>query len=103
MTDEQFRLIITTRALKIMDDLFEARIKARKKIRKAQLQQKWYYDSQHPLRTYEIGEKVLKYNAKLGSKIGGKLEEKWNGPYRVHEVLGNSTYKFRTMSQQEQV
>ncbi|CAG8729738.1 31852_t:CDS:2 [Gigaspora margarita] len=68
--------------MEIMDDLFEARIKAREKIQ---------------------GEKVLKYNAKLGSKIGGKLEEKWNGPYRIHEILGNGTYKLWTINQQEQV
>lgn len=89
MTDEQFRSIIVTRTMKIMDDLFEARIRARERIRKAQQQQKWYHDSQHPLQTFEIGEEVLKYNARLGSKIGGKLEEKWSGPYKIHEVLGN--------------
>ncbi|CAG8822507.1 29241_t:CDS:1, partial [Gigaspora margarita] len=60
------------------------------KIRKAQQQQKWYHDSQYPLQTFEIGKEVLKYNAKLGSKIGGKLEEKWSGPYKIHEVLRNS-------------
>ncbi|CAG8698920.1 5852_t:CDS:2 [Cetraspora pellucida] len=45
------------------------------------LHQKWHYDQQYPLRTYKIGEKVLKYNAKLATKIGRKLKEKWDGPY----------------------
>lgn len=40
ITDEQFRSIIMTWTIKIMDDLFEARIRAWEKIRKAQQQQK---------------------------------------------------------------
>ncbi|CAG8591865.1 31471_t:CDS:1, partial [Gigaspora margarita] len=56
-----------------------------------------------PTTNIQNREKVLKYNTKLGSKIGGKLEEKWNGPYQSHEALGNSTYKLRTIDWQEQV
>ncbi|CAG8603302.1 4366_t:CDS:2 [Gigaspora margarita] len=40
IADEQFWSLIATQTLKIMDNLFEARIKAQKKIHKAQLQQK---------------------------------------------------------------
>ncbi|CAG8722111.1 19116_t:CDS:2, partial [Gigaspora rosea] len=58
------------------DNLFEARIKVWKNIHRAQLYQKWHHDQQHPLQTYQVGEKVLKYNAKLAAKIGEKLEEK---------------------------
>lgn len=101
--EDQFQSIVVARTLKLTHDLFEARIKARENIRKTQLYQKWHHDQQHPLQTYEVGEKVLKYNAKLAAKIGGKLEEKWSGPFRICEALGNGTYKLQTIGFPEKV
>ncbi|CAG8836340.1 30505_t:CDS:2, partial [Gigaspora margarita] len=72
MTDEQFWSIIMTRTMKIIDDLFEARIRTREKICKSTTTTKM-------------------------------LEEKWSGPYKIHEVLGNGTYKLQTMDWREQV
>ncbi|CAG8832885.1 35069_t:CDS:2, partial [Gigaspora margarita] len=58
---------------------------------------------QYPLQSYEIGAKVMRYKARLGQKLGGKLEEKWTGPYWIHAVMGNGTYKLRTIDHDEKV
>ncbi|CAG8801553.1 12180_t:CDS:2 [Gigaspora margarita] len=44
-----------------------------------------------PTTNFQNRRKGSEYNAKLGLKIGEKLEEKWNGLYRVHEALENGT------------
>ncbi|CAG8840804.1 42154_t:CDS:2, partial [Gigaspora margarita] len=41
-------------------------------------------------------EALLLYKAKLDTHRSGKLEEKWKGPYYIHEVYGNSSYQLRT-------
>ncbi|CAI2202142.1 19744_t:CDS:2, partial [Funneliformis geosporum] len=41
-----------------------------------------------------IGDMVLLY--KSGIHKRKKLEERWRGPYYIHEVLSNGTYKLRT-------
>ena len=38
---------------------------------------------------------VLKYENKIEGKK--KLEDRWNGPYYIHDDLGNGVYKLRTM------
>ena len=44
---------------------------------------------------YKIGDLVILYKSQLYGKQ--KLEERsWSGPYYIHEVLPNGTYKLRT-------
>ena len=33
----------------------------------------------------------------LKTNFSSKLEDKWTGPYFVHEVVGDNVYKLRTM------
>ncbi|CAG8672754.1 4842_t:CDS:2, partial [Ambispora leptoticha] len=95
--EERYESLVLARTMKLIDELFEARVRARENIRKSQERQKQYHDQQHPLPSFEIGDKVLRYRAKLGQQLGGKLKEKWMGPYWIHDVMGNGTYKLRTM------
>jgi len=44
---------------------------------------------------YEIGEKVLYYKASMDNQRTGKLDEKWKGPYHIHDTGPNGTYKLR--------
>ncbi|CAG8801205.1 4391_t:CDS:2, partial [Gigaspora margarita] len=52
LEEEKLQSLIVAQTLKLIDDLFEARIKAQENIRKTQLYQKWHHDQQYPLQTY---------------------------------------------------
>ena len=40
---------------------------------------------------------MLVYDAARDKHFTGKLQPKWKGPYYIHEDLGNSAFKLRTM------
>ena len=42
-----------------------------------------------------IGDKVLLYDATKVKQWSGKLEEKWKGPYLIHDKLLNGSYKLK--------
>ena len=46
---------------------------------------------------YEIGDKVLYYNAAKEKTWSGKLEEKWKGPYYIHAIMLKGAYKLKEM------
>jgi hypothetical protein len=47
---------------------------------------------------FQIRDLVLMYKSQLRGKQ--KLQERWKGPYYVHELLGNGAYKLRTIEGQ---
>ena len=49
----------------------------------------------------QIGEKVLVERTWLKTNFSSKLEDKWTGPYFIHEVVGDNVYKLRTMEGQK--
>ncbi|CAG8715365.1 7346_t:CDS:1, partial [Ambispora leptoticha] len=49
------------------------------------------------LESYFIGDKVLHYRSSLEGTHKNKLEEKWEGPFIIYDVLGKGTYKLRTL------
>lgn len=72
------------------------RLETQDNIHKAQQQQKKQHDEDLQQEIYfNIGDLVLLYQSQLRGKR--KLQERWKGPYYVHEVLGNGVYKLRTM------
>ncbi|GET58599.1 DDE-type integrase/transposase/recombinase [Rhizophagus irregularis DAOM 181602=DAOM 197198] len=46
---------------------------------------------------FEIGEKVLLYEAWREKQWSGKLQSKWKGPYLIHEEFGNGAYKLKEL------
>ena len=44
---------------------------------------------------FEIGDKVLYYNAAKEKQWSGKLEEKWKGPYYIQQEMLNGSYKLK--------
>jgi hypothetical protein len=46
---------------------------------------------------FEIGDKVLLFKSSKDKTHSGKLEGSWNGPYLIHEDLGNGSYKLKTL------
>src|SRR5437764_10972198 len=49
----------------------------------------------------KIGDKVLVERTWLKTNFSSKLENKWTGPYFVHEIIGDNIYKLRTMEGQK--
>ena len=47
---------------------------------------------------FEIGDKVLLYDAAKQTQHSGKLEPKWKGPYFVHDEVQKDVYKLRTIA-----
>jgi hypothetical protein len=82
----------------LIDEVPHVRIQTREQIKQAQDKQKLRHDN-HLKRTvsFDIGDKVLYFNAAKEKQWSGKLDPKWKGPYYIHEVLLNGSYKLRSM------
>ncbi|CAG8439395.1 15718_t:CDS:2, partial [Cetraspora pellucida] len=84
----------------LLENLVEACHRASDRTQKAQKKQHDYHDSKYPIESYEIGELVLLFKSSLAMSHSSKLEEKWTGPYYIHDTYRNSTYKLRTIDRQ---
>ena len=63
---------------------------------KTQERQKNYHDQKiKKLHVFNVGDKVLMYDAAKEKQWSGKLQDKWNGPYYIHEVIVNGSYKVK--------
>ena len=71
------------------------RLKTQDVIHHAQQRQKQYHDEDLHKISFKIGDLVLLYQSQFKGKQ--KLQDRWKGPYYVHEVLGNGVCKLRTM------
>jgi len=80
----------------LVDQLPQTREIARNRIATSQHNQKNRHDRQiDHLYQFEIGDKVLYYDAAKDKQWSGKLNPKWKGPYYIHQVLINGSYKIR--------
>ena len=96
--DEVINNNILSRLFTLIEDLSQEREAARRNISKAQRRQKEYHDQRKNLaQPFKISDKVLMYDAARDKHFTGKLKPKWKGPYYIHDVLRNGTYKLRTM------
>ena len=46
---------------------------------------------------FKIGDRVLLFRNQLQGNLSAKLEEKWIGPYYIHEIFAANNYKLRTL------
>ncbi|KAG9286070.1 hypothetical protein G9A89_022747 [Geosiphon pyriformis] len=44
---------------------------------------------------FKIGDQVLLHRTKAEKQWSGKFDPKWDGPFHIHEVLGNGAYKLQ--------
>ena len=66
---------------------------AKSKIKKAQKEQKYYYDLKHSKPSvFAVGSKVLLKDLTRKKRRGGKLDTKWRGPYRIIRDVGKGIY-----------
>jgi hypothetical protein len=89
---------LNTRVLQLIEDVPQIRIQARHQITKSQQKQKERHDKKLKKEiNFEIGDKVLYYIAAQATSHTGKLNPKWKGPYYIHQILLNGSYKLRTI------
>ncbi|VFQ85226.1 unnamed protein product [Cuscuta campestris] len=74
----------------------ERRDDAAVKAEEYQRQSKRYHDKKTVLRTFEVGDWVLRKREKSQPTKGGKLAQNWEGPYRVEKVVRTGTYQLAT-------
>jgi len=91
---------LLTRLYTLVNKLPEDRRKTQTRIRKQQQKQKEYHNRKiiNPIE-YEIGDKVLIYDAAKHTSHTGKLNPKWKGPYYIHDRPYTGVYKLRTLEE----
>ena len=68
--------------------------KAKENIIRAQQQQKEVYNRKHySPEVYKLGSVVLKKDFSRKKRKGGKLDEKWLGPFTIVGMLGRGLYR----------
>jgi hypothetical protein len=45
----------------------------------------------------QLGEKVLLKNVRRETRMGGKMDTRWAGPYEIAEAKGNGSYKIKNL------
>jgi hypothetical protein len=85
------------RIYQLIIELEEERNTVSQKIEKEQFKQKQNYDKQGISEKLKIGDQVLVERTWLKNNFSAKLEDKWIGPYFIHEVLKDNVYKLRTL------
>ena len=81
----------------ITENLQQMRLQGQQNIEKAQQKQKQYHDQKIKPQKFNIGDKVLLYEAAKAKVHGDKFREKWTGPYYIHDIVVSGAYKLRTM------
>lgn len=65
----------------------------------AQKRQKEYYDNKHLVgNCFSVGSVVLKKDFMRKKRRGGKLDDKWLGPYTVVTSLGKGLFKLKELN-----
>ena len=77
---------------------------ARANILYAQQKQKEAYDKKHFIpECFQVGSVVLKKDFTRRKRKGGKLDEKWVGPYRIVNALGRGLYRLEDVADSKKV
>jgi len=88
-----------SRVEQLINELPKQRNKAREQNQKSQAKQKEYHDKHiRTNETFKIGDKVLYYNAAKEKQWSGKLEDKWKGPFYIHDVLLKGSYQIKELN-----
>ena len=92
--------LIEERLEYLLEELPKRRVEAKMQNQKSQDKQKRYHDKKikRKQEEFEIGEKVLYYNAAKEKQWSGKLEDKWKGPYYIQQKLLNGSYKIKEIN-----
>ena len=96
--EERQEITIAERIQTLIEELPRERGKAKERIKESQEKQKKYHDQKIKEEIkFEIGDKILYFNAAKLKQWSGKLEEKWKGPYYIHEIMLNGSYRIKDL------
>ena len=96
LEDKEMRM--SDRIVELIEKLPQVRNQAKENIGNSQEKQKLYHDKKNKRKqNFQIGNKILCYDAAKEKQWSGKLEEKWKGPYYIHEIIHKGSYKIKTM------
>src|SRR6266498_1593018 len=94
--DNKTEVIPEERVEEISTKFTQIKKKALENIKKSQSYQKKYHDRKIKRKSnLNIKDKVLLYDAAKVKQWSSKLEEKWKGPYFIHDKLLNGSYKLK--------
>ena len=94
------KISLADRIRELVEELPRIRWTAKEEILKSQAKQKEYHDNKikKKKKEFQIGDKVLYFHAAKEKQWSGKLEEKWKGPYYIHEKLLKGSYKLKEIN-----
>ena len=92
MTEEE---ALIRRTIEIVEKMPNQWIEAKERIKR--IQERVRQLQKKPHERLKIGEKVLLSKDIIRNDMSAKLEEKWTGPFFIHDVLIANNYKLRTM------
>src|SRR6266542_1315978 len=94
--DNKTEITLEERVEELSTKFTQTKKKALENIEKSQSNQKRYHDRKIKKKSnLNIGDKVLLYDVAKAKQWSGKLEEKWKGPYFIHDKLLNGSYKLK--------
>jgi transposase InsO family protein len=88
---------LAARLYHLIEQLENDRQIVRDRVTQEQLRQKERHDQAGLSEKLKIGDKVLVEKSWLRTNFSAKLEDKWIGPYYIHNVLKDNVYKLRTL------
>ncbi|GBC40582.2 uncharacterized protein K02A2.6-like [Rhizophagus irregularis DAOM 181602=DAOM 197198] len=95
---DENKITLADRVKILIEELPVIRRKMKENVEEAQERQKQQHDKRGIRKPkFEIGEKVLLYEAWREKQWSGKLQNKWKGPYLIHEEFGNGAYKLKEL------
>ncbi|GBC50842.2 uncharacterized protein K02A2.6-like [Rhizophagus irregularis DAOM 181602=DAOM 197198] len=95
---DENKITLANRVKILIEELPVIRRKIKENVKEAQEKQKQQHDKRGIRKPkFEIGEKVLLYEAWREKQWSGKLQNKWKGPYLIHEEFGNGAYKLKEL------
>ena len=68
---------------------------AEQNIIKAQAHQKKNYDRRHAVPKFQKGDVVLRKNMANSHRMGGKMDSRWLGPYKVEEITAKELHQLK--------
>jgi transposase InsO family protein len=100
INDEEYEeKSIKERIIGLIEELPIIRNKAKMKSRINQGKREEYFNKKiKKEHNFEIGDKVLYYNAAKEKQWSGKLDEKWKGPYYIHRKLLKGSYEIKDLN-----
>jgi len=89
---------LNDRLQQLIEDVPQIREKSRLQITISQQKKKLEHDGKMKKEIkFQIGDKVLYFKAAQDQSHSGKLNQKWKGPYYIHDVLPHGAYKIRNL------